>query len=442
MPTKNDVMTGLDIKNDGGLIIAPPSKNGKGQYTWKENAKISSMEMRSIPGSYLESINALVNYNSIYRGSEVNSQTLTNLTTPHKFYTPGRRDEDLFHAGHCLIKGGADPHFTKQTLEFIANNLGNEFGPQVVNQKISSILDRAVRKEINIAAEVREWIDLTEGYFNLTDCIHDLTLPHKKQKQALYSTVNRLCNEGVIEKHGEKRGIYRRVEESTYENWMDADYDPIKVNLPFSMNQYIDIFPGDVIVIAGVKNSGKTALALNLIEQNLKTFENYYHSSELVRQTFKLRVSKSSTPLEEWKDVKMTSGLSMSNAKDRVVKDALNVFDYIEGDDGEFYKIPATMARIHRALGNGIAVICLQKPSDRSYARGGEGTKDKAALYLTIDKEYPYHVCRITECKAFIEDQGNPTGYQIKYKVAGGINLYPEGILMPELDVKYKGVVK
>ena len=439
VPTKNDVMTGLDIKNDGGLIIAPPSQNGKGKYEWVPRKKINELSLRSVPDSYLNSINALDSINSLYIYNSKNSlQDLTNLTEHNIYFTPGRRDQDLFHAGNCLIRGGADPGFTKQTLEFIANNLGKEFGPKVVDQKIGSILRRAGQKEINIAAEVKDWIDLTEGYFNLTNILQDLTLHNKNQKATLYVTINRLCKEGVIEKHGDKRGVYRRVEQSTYEDWMNAEYNAIKFNMPFNIDEFVDIFPGDMIVIAGVKNAGKTALALNFMEYNLKGFDCYYHSSELVPQTFKMRIMKSKNKtLEDWKNVKMTHGLSMTNAKDRVVKDALNIFDYVEGDDGEFYKIPATMARIHRALGNGVAVICLQKPSDRSFARGGEGTKDKAALYLTIDKEYPYHVCRITECKVFKENPGNPTGNMIKYKIVDGINLHPDGMLSPELDDKY-----
>lgn len=435
--TKNDVMKGVDIKNDGGVIIAPPSVNENGRYQWIKTKKISVVPPRSFPALYKDNINSLY----IYKETNYSHQ-LTNLTKTNNYYTQGRRDEDLFHAANCLIKGGSDPDFARQTLELIANNLGNEFTPKVVNDKINSVLKRVGRQDINIADEFRTWVELTEGNFSLTQCSQELTLTNKNQKQALYMACKRLCEDGIIEKYGDKRGVYRRVEKIEYEDWLNADYDSIQLSLPFGMCEYVEIFPGDLIVIAGVKNAGKTAFALNFIKLNMKRWDSYYHSSELVKQTFKLRISKDEDfTLQDWSKVKMTSGLSMSNAKDRVVKDALNVFDYIEGDDGEFYKIPAAMARIHRALGDGIGVVCLQKPSTRDFARGGEGTKDKAALYLTIDKEYPYHVCRINECKTFKEKVGNPTGYIVRYKVKGGINLYSEGVLMPEMDKKYQGLV-
>lgn len=443
-PNKADIMKGLDVRNDGGVIIAPPSKNNGNMYKWDERAKISIMAPRTIPDLYKENMRNLnINSYSLYSNtvSSGNSQELTNLTNTNIYYTEGRRDEDLFHAANSLIKGKADPNFVRQTIELIARNLGKEFlNQRYLDEKINSVLKRIGRQDINITDEVKEWIELTEGNFDLTQCSHELTLTNKNQKQALYMAVKRLCDQGVIEKFGEKRGVYRKIEKRQYEDWMNADYNPIEIQLPFYMGDYVDIFPGDMVVIAGVKNAGKTALALNFIELNLDKWDCYYHSSELVKQTFKLRVSKSEgRTLHEWSKVKMTSGLMMTNAKDRVVKDALNVFDYIEGDEGEFFKIPAAMARIHRALGNGIAVVCLQKPKERDFARGGEGTKDKAALYLTIDKEYPYHVCRITECKAFKNGGDNPTGFMQLYKVSNGINLHTEGGLKPEEEHKYEG---
>jgi len=148
-----------------------------------------------------------------------------------------------------------------------------------------------------------------------------------------------------------------------------------------------------------------------------------------------MRISKcEDTTIEDWKDVKMSQGLSPLNAKDRVIPNALNVFDYLEADEGEFYKIPSTMAKIHRSLGDGIGIICLQKNTETSYARGGQGTKDKANLYLTIDKEWPHHVLRVAECKTFKDGGENPEGWMIKYKIVNGIKLIPEGILEPEME--------
>lgn len=442
---KPRIVSIVDGRNDGGYIIAPPSISEIGEYKWHNNKRPSTIPFSAIPEQWLKTLHSNININSLYRKNvSLNSQELTNLTNTNNYYIEGRRDDDFFHAANCLIKGKAEPDFAYKTLELIAKNLGPEFQkPKYLEDKINSVLKRVGRQDINIMDEVREWIELTNGNFDLTQCSHELTLTNKNQKQALYMAVKRLCDQGLIEKYGEKRGVYRRIEKIEYEDWMNADYSPIKIDLPFHMQDYVDIFPGDMIVLAGVKNAGKTALALNFIELNLDKYDCYYHSSELVKQTFKLRVSKSKgRTLQEWSKVKMTSGLMMTNAKDKVVKDALNVFDYIEGDEGEFFKIPAAMARIHRALGEGIAVVCLQKPKERDFARGGEGTKDKAALYLTIDKEYPFHVCRITECKAFKEGGENPTGFIQRYKVAGGINLYPEGGLFPEEESKYRGFKK
>jgi hypothetical protein len=438
----------VDIKNNGGVITAPPSVNGN-EYKWHEKASIKNMSMRSFPENYKESIYNIKSLSSLYIGGEDKKKmpsisSESSMSSCSLDFNKGGRDNTIFHIANCLIKGSMQPENVQELMVLINKNLCNPpLSDTEVLLKIKSAYNRSLSRSTSFAQDVKELICLQTGVITSSFVSNCLQLSSREEKKNLSTVLRRMELDGIIEKTGRLAGEYRVIQEQVYEDWMNADYSPIKIDLPFHMQDYVDIFPGDMIVVAGVKNAGKTALALNFIELNLDKYDCYYHSSELVKQTFKLRVSKSKgRTLQEWSKVKMTSGLMMTNAKDKVVKDALNVFDYIEGDEGEFFKIPAAMARIHRALGNGIAVVCLQKPKERDFARGGEGTKDKAALYLTIDKEYPFHVCRITECKAFKEGGENPTGFIQRYKVAGGINLYPEGGLFPEEESKYRGFKK
>ncbi|MFC1862915.1 bifunctional DNA primase/polymerase [Thermodesulfobacteriota bacterium] len=434
------VLTDCDLRTTGGYIIAPPSTNGNGKdYQWK--IKISDEPPADMPPMLFDVLkqgtsNALVNDNSLYIYRDVVNPTPqeTTLTTgDHRFFVKGRRDEDLFSAANCLIKGGANPGFALQVLDKITQTLGNDFTGKEAKEKLLSVLKRAEARERNIAAEIEDWVLTTSGHFLTTDYHRDLDLTTRDHKKAATMAILRLVDKGVLEKHGDRRGCYRVAEQTEYEDWMNARIDTLNIRLPFGLDEYVKVFPGDVFVIAGVKSAGKTTVAFNFMKLNMDNFACYYHSSELVKQTFRLRVSKCrDTKLEDWKTVKMSKGLSMINAKDRTVPGALNVFDYIESEEGEFYKIPGTIAKIHRALGDGVAIVCLQKPSNRDTARGGEGTKDKANLYLTIDKEYPYHVLRVQECKTF-KDQ-NPEGFIIKYKIVDGINIFPKGNLEPEME--------
>jgi hypothetical protein len=59
--------------------------------------------------------------------------------------------------------------------------------------------------------------------------------------------------------------------------------------------------------------------------------------------------------------------------------------DYIEEIAGEYFKIPSTIRDIYDSLGNGVAVCAIQKKTKEDYARGGEGTKEKARLYLSVE---------------------------------------------------------
>lgn len=449
IPQKSNIIPKLDGRNDGGYIIAPPSSGLDGKdYKWIISP--ANANFCDLPHSIIELLSNLSNtYNkNIYKGvvdteNYASPQLSTLSTTVHNLFREGRRDEDLFHLANCLIKGGMHEQEAELFLKLIATKVCFPPYPESdVPVKIQSAIKRQNTRTQSLIDDVRDFILSTSGHFLSTEVYNCLQVSTRKERKAISTYLSRMVDEGTIERVGEKNGVFRKVKETEYENWWDADAETIDFRLPFDMEKYANVYPGDIIVLAGSKSTGKTALALEIIRLNMDRFEAYYHSSELVPQTFKLRISKSErTPIEKWKKVKMSSGLSLSDAHDRVIKDGLNVFDYLESDEGEDYKIVGTMAKIHRALKSGIAVICLQKRSTAKFAAGGEGTKNKANIYLTLDDEYPRHICRIAECKTFKNNE-NPKGYMIDYKIYNGINLLSDGYWQPEIEAKYKGLVK
>ena len=435
-----NVIPKIDCRTNGGYIIMPPSINLDNgarpvAYTWLVDAKVNE-----VPGSLKDIINN--NLSFIYR--EVSKNVISSESSESSEsskISEGERDKLFFHLANHLVKGGMQTdnirYFLNLFLLYGCEEGVKPYTPQEIEIKIKSALKRDETKKSNLVKEVREFVESSKGVFFSSDCRQESSESSSPaEKKNLSKILSRLCDEGIIERYGNRYGQFRKVEETVFENWFDTDTSSLDIRLPFGMEKYVLTYPGDLIVIAGVKNAGKTALALEMIRLNKSRYDCYYHSSEIVKQVFRLRISKcENTTLEDWKMVKMSHGLSMINAKDRVVKDALNVFDYIEeGDESEYFKIPGTMARIHRELGNGIGIICLQKKRGEKTGRGGEGTKDKASLYLTIDKEYPYHIMRIEECKIFREGGENPEGFLMRYKIKNGINLLPQGILEPEME--------
>lgn len=436
VPNKSGVGAHIDTRNDGGYIIAPPSKNGSGSYQWQDKAKINDMSLRQVPPRYLKIINAL--NNSFFLGNTTKKEVISNtrareeLTTiDHKFFEEGNRDQALFHIAHHLIKGKMPEQRVKYILSLIAEKICNPPFPQKeIVAKIKSALQRSEKQNINLAAEVRDWIMTTDGHFLTTDVHRELQLTTRQEKRAAVMEILRLVDQGIIVKFGEKRGCYRMVDAK--DDLVDIakvdEGERISIRLPFGMEQFVDLMPKDLIVFAGVPNSGKTALLLETVRLNMKRFECFYFSSEMGKQNCKRRLKKYTG------DVKWTFKISdsFSNYIDIIKPDGLNFIDYLEAKEGEYYKIPSMLSEIQRKLTTGLAIVALQKNPEKDYGVGGAQTTAKPAIFLAIDTEYPHNILKIVKAKNFRDE--NPNGYIIKFKIIGGINIMPSGVWGPEYD--------
>ena len=280
-----------------------------------------------------------------------------------------------------------------------------------------------------LSYEIREWVDQTTGWFTVTSCDNELKIVTKRDKNNRRQILSRLRKDGIIEVDPTRNGFFRRVENAIFEDWKNASSEPVKFRLPFAMDRYVEMYAGDLILYAGTKSSGKTALAIETIKLNMHDFETFYHSSELRKETFRMRLSKSKeVDVNNW-EVKFSNGLTILNAPDRVQPNGLNVFDYLE-DAGEAYKLPDAIAKIHRKLDSGVGVICMQRNKDKEYAVGGAQTLAKINFACNLTSGRPNNLI-VKECKAF-KNGINPYNYTIGYKIVDGITLIPDGIFGPE----------
>jgi hypothetical protein len=409
------ILPGIDFRGEGGFVVAPPSVNGNGKsYEWVVNFDRSILS--ALPASFQASI---LNNNKVHYIGECKNLTNDNLTNAYKpniILQSGTRDQDLFTVANALIKSKVNIDFTKQVMNILAKNCNPPFPENEAEVKILSAIERANRRERNLAAEIREFITLQESYIDLTFAYRTLHLLTKEEKNNAMVIFNRLCKEGLIKKTG--RGCYELVKEIE-ESFIDlesADTKTLPVKLPLGICDLVKIMPKNIIMIAGESNSGKTAFLLNVAARNMEKHEVIYFSSEMGGAELKERLQNyDRIPFSEWNHCTFIERASDFDVAIR--PNAVNIIDFLEIHD-EFYKIGGYIKKIFDKLENGIAIIAIQKNKGRDEGLGGARSIEKARLYLSMAPG----TIKIIKAKNWVSGFMNPNGMRKDYKLVKGMN--------------------
>lgn len=404
----------IDVRSEGGYVVAPPSINGSGNaYRFINDLNIA-----------LDSFYNCFLYKHYKEGK---SQESPQVTTSHTFFQKGTRDEDLFHVANCLVKGHAENGLTQQVLEILAENCNPPFDKSEIAAKIKSAFDRAERRERNIMQEIKEWLESQTGYFRVTDFYTQSQVVTKQEKHAAIMAFKRLKDQGILESYGQRSGEYRKVQNDIeYINWQDAEDQEYPIQLPLNIHTLVKLYPGNIAILAGASNTGKTSFMLETIRLNQKTHPVTYLNSEMAAPELRLRLKlfEEIIPLSNWKFRAIERS---SNFADVIDPDGFNVIDYMEIYD-EFWKIGGWIRDIHQKLNKGIAIIALQKKTttkknQQDFGRGGELTLEKPRLYMAMDRGK----IKIVKAKIWRNHERNPNGLIRDFNIISGWKFKPKG---------------
>lgn len=273
-------------------------------------------------------------------------------------------------------------------------------------------------------ASARKWVKRAMGRFSATSFASENHITDVALRDCM---LDELVKIRFIERDHKQNGIYHRIDNQiAFMDWEDAEMKQFPVWLPLGLNEKVYISPGNVIVLAGETNAGKTAFVLNVIYRNLvinggqqsrvRLLNSEMHPAEL-----KSRLLSIDSCVEAWQGLEP---ISRSRDFHQVIEpNSLNVIDFLENLD-DFWMIGKKIEAIHNTLENGIAIVCLQKKKGEELARGGDFTLEKARLGLSLFYDGFANYMRITKCKAPVT-YPNPQGQEIDFSIESGSNLMP-----------------
>ena len=291
------------------------------------------------------------------------------------------------------------------------------------------MLENTIIPPDNLTAHIQLFIEDSTGCFTTRQIDDEFGLKTRKEKNARSWALNKMARKDLITKDRAVAGKWHIIDSKV--EWVDLDApaeETFPVILPFDLHNKIIIPPKAIIILAGSTNAGKTAFILNTLRMNRQQkYKKVYLMSEMGSGEYISRIRGFGEPLENWKSIKAASkSYDFNGTVKHHNPNGLTCIDYLEEIQGEYFKIASSIRDIYDAMGDGVAIIAIQKKSDQAVARGGEGTMEKSRLYMTLD-----HLCtlkhsivcalKITKLKAFKDK--NLQNHELHFEITRGSNI-------------------
>lgn len=282
-------------------------------------------------------------------------------------------------------------------------------------------------------AAAKRWIKRAQGKFSAFVFAKEVGI---QDVQLRDQVLDELVVQNMLDRDASRNGWYHRIDsmpEPT--DWMDAEVEVAPIILPLGLNDLAYISPGNIIVLAGESNSGKTAFAMNTLYANLMQNGGCYErvrylNSEMHPAEFKGRAFSLDSRREAWAGLEL---IPRTRDFHHVIDpNGLNIIDYLENLD-DFWAVGKKIEDIHNRLESGVVLICLQKKKGLELARGGDFTLEKARLALSMFWDGWANYLRITKCK-FPVQYPNPQGQEMDFTIEHG------GVFQPIPDCGWQWV--
>jgi len=257
--------------------------------------------------------------------------------------------------------------------------------------------------ELRLVDKVKEYIQDVQGKEITLDSLRaELRIdPTSTSWNSIRKVMLDLTVQKLVKPSGRRDGIYKVITQvKPIQVFGRTRKPPVKLFFPKDYNteseldfgKDIIIREGDLILISGRSNYGKTAICLNFCAENLAinpvlmgneyTTLDHEPSPRFMNRLDNMDWVKWSNGNDE---DRFTLLPVFDDYAEHIVKDRINIIDWINIESGEFYLISKIMEDIKRALGKGIGIIAIQKAEGAASGRGGQFTKDFSDVEILLD---------------------------------------------------------
>ncbi len=425
----------LDIKCQGGYVVVPPTVRPDGTaYSWKTPLFDSEGKRVSISAQKLyERLRMFEKSFSSEKPEEIGED---GVPDPNMFQG-GNRDIALFHVANLLVRAGAkrgEIHRIIHSLGKICNPPADSLGADFVDveAKVNSAFNRQDRKDVSVAQQVREYSEQTEGFFKLESLYRELNLVSATDKSTARKALSRMHKGGELETFGKADGQYRRKQQDQIpQELLDQPGLEFEIFLPLDVQNLIRIYPGNVILLHGQKDAGKSSHALHTAYLNMFKRQVIYLNIESDSTELRSRLIKQSgeSNFQQWKNPNQFISYEVIEDFDRYIDKTsgrIYLVDYLDCSD-DYTMATHYMNKIHATLRgiDSIAIVYAQTNVGKGLPYGGQGLLNRPRLVLSIAwadmVEGGGGVMTIQAAKTPRHPElGHPRGQQRYYKIIGG----------------------
>ncbi len=263
----------IDTRNDGGQIVIQPSKFENGSYVWKN----INAEIKPISEDLKQKLLGLID-SPVEKTEEITEPISVN--EPIQLRNNGLNgccNDTFTKMGGILIN-----KFNAEQTEFILSLvnrslLENPMPNQSIRSMIGSLGNYKDREEKTIKQAIYNYA-IQQNTFHTRDVVESLFNNDKTRRATADKYLSALEKEGkLIRLH---RGFYQCKENIVWQKGGVPDIVEYKYIVPF-FNDIATFQDGDVLILGGVPNSGKTTIAMNMVRKMVsQSVEPYYIFSE------------------------------------------------------------------------------------------------------------------------------------------------------------------